>query len=563
MKNTKKKKWRVPLFYIATIILVFLVIEQGVAQETVRTDPAPSTKEIKVQFPWYEQPQTVKVQVIDGQYIYQGDMLIPKDLVVQNGSIPLRKKLDVQIPEGAVGASVALHDYMKWPKGIIPYTINSNKVNSSLRKRIHEAIDELNRLTNLCVQPRNGQKTYVEFVGGSRNNWAVPGRLIGRQRIHLKSGASKATIMHEILHSAGFYHEHCRADRDKYIDIIWRNVKWGRFNFNFDRLRLHFKPHGKYDFESIMHYSNRSFGKRGRVTMKSKVPGKKVPTSSNTKLSKGDIAAIKYLYPKKHCSNQPGSQGVPEDNYIYAGTFRKTNKAQKHWRAEWSPMVTQIRKFREQGYHLRDIETLVKGGKRYYQGVFEKKSGKSSITRVTSYSAFQSKVKELRGKGYRLIDFETILTTDKKKRYFVGAFHTSPHHHTIHREEGWSNFVTKWKAYAKQGMALDDIELGITADGCPFYYGVFSKGDANRSLFKHYGWPDYYNNFKKMLKNGYTLLDFEIIKRKNKSSIYLSVYKKSNATQYMYSKNGRNQFTNYRNAKAKAGYQLADIEVLK
>ena len=284
--------------------------------------------------------------------------------------------------------------------------------------------------------------------------------------------------------------------------------------------------------------------------------------SDNTSIDK-NWQKIKGALPLKPILILPSKFGARDDNYVYAGTFRKTNKAQKHWRAEWSPMVTQIRKFREQGYHLRDIETLVKEGKRYYQGVFEKKSGKSSITRVTSYSAFQSKVKELRGKGYRLIDFETILTTDKKKRYFVGAFPSSSRHHTIHREEGWSNFVAKWKVYAKQEMMLDDIELGITADGRPFYYGVFSKSKSKRSLFKHYGWPDYYNNFKKMLKNGYTLLDFEIIKRKNKSSIYLSVYKKSNATQYMYSKTGRNQFTNYRNAKAKEGYQLADIEVLK
>lgn len=33
--------------------------------------------------------------------------------------------------------------------------------------------------------------------------------------------------IHEMLHTLGLYHEHMRPDRDKYITIIWENIKKG------------------------------------------------------------------------------------------------------------------------------------------------------------------------------------------------------------------------------------------------------------------------------------------------------------------------------------------------
>lgn len=33
--------------------------------------------------------------------------------------------------------------------------------------------------------------------------------------------------LHEVLHSLGVYHEHMRPDRDKYITVIWQNIKKG------------------------------------------------------------------------------------------------------------------------------------------------------------------------------------------------------------------------------------------------------------------------------------------------------------------------------------------------
>ena len=62
-------------------------------------------------------------------------------------------------------------------------------------------------------------------------------------------------VMHEIGHAIGFYHEHSRPDRNKYVKIIYRNIDpkfWNDYRLlnqsEVDSLGV------GYDYNSIMHY---------------------------------------------------------------------------------------------------------------------------------------------------------------------------------------------------------------------------------------------------------------------------------------------------------------------
>lgn len=198
----------------------------------------------------------------------------------------------------------------RWPEGIIPYVIEGY-YNSQQREMIMKAIADYHRLTCLRFVPYKGQKDYLSIQSGNTGCWSSVGRLGGRQEVNLQAPgcvSKKGTILHELLHAVGFMHEQSRPERDQFVDIKYSNIKPGSEN-NFKKAEES-RTNGfgvKYDYNSVMHYSEYAFSRNGQKTINPKVGGVKLGQREG--LSRGDVRKVNNMYNCKKEEPQSGWLG--------------------------------------------------------------------------------------------------------------------------------------------------------------------------------------------------------------------------------------------------------------
>lgn len=183
-----------------------------------------------------------------------------------------------------------------WPSPQIPFTIEEGTPNTA---QIQAAIDYFHQETPIRFVPFQGEEDSVVFIAAEKICASQLGRVGGHQVILVSPECQRNEIIHEIMHTLGFVHEHSREDRDRFVEVLWENIQ-PEYYLQFQKVPdvwVNEYRGSVFDFDpkSIMLYPPTAFAKSpGAQTLRSK--GRLALEPSLNGLSRMDKERVYYLY---------------------------------------------------------------------------------------------------------------------------------------------------------------------------------------------------------------------------------------------------------------------------
>ena len=282
---------------------------------------------------WRGRP--VNYTVVHGKPIYQGDIIIDPVFPIMNGGTASAS----QAGAGRGPSMTTAYSQYLWPKvsgvATVYYIIDPNS-DPQATPTINAAITQFNSDFPNVIQwvqwnPQNPQSPNYVDINLSGNDFsgsceAAEGyEGIPAQPMTGSFLCAEGTILHEMGHVIGLWHEQSRSDRDNYISVNYQNIIKGS-RFNFDIVQDDAQNLTLYDYASLMQYPAFSFIRNGGPGIETIPAGMPlgsfdgIPVPQVIDYSTGDKEGIERLYgaPPTQItvtSNPPGLQvivdGVP------------------------------------------------------------------------------------------------------------------------------------------------------------------------------------------------------------------------------------------------------------
>lgn len=296
-------------------------------------------KKIRTKLPFSNTEKDYYVKQVNNLYVLNGDVIV-----------------------GHAGQTLMMYQSNNsngsyiWPRGDVPVKIDRNMLQkktingANLYENALKAIATLNKETNLRLVPHSNQKDYIRImytVDTGYGGLSPVGRKGGEQIIYITRESEVKTIIHELLHSLGFWHEQSRHDRDNYIVIDTSNIE-ARWHYAFQ-----IEPGSAstpYDYNSIMHYGEFAFAKdKKKPTIRCKqshLPSGAVCSVGGYGLTEQDIAGINASYFfNKDIAKRDYASLMPYDEYLPTAKLalpKATDVGPKAYRAVDKPVPNGI-----------------------------------------------------------------------------------------------------------------------------------------------------------------------------------------------------------------------------
>ncbi|KAL9929305.1 seminal metalloprotease 1-like isoform 1-T1 [Glossina fuscipes fuscipes] len=227
-----------------------------------------------------------------------------------------RQKADPELTAGFIQGDMVLDsmarngwrdDILQWPNQTVTYKF-FNQFSDAHRNQILRAMHVIQSVS--CIRFKeiitSDDETFVNITNYKRSCFSNVGWQSERvQQLNLETSPigegcyRLGTIIHELLHTLGFFHMQSSSNRDDYVRIVWRNIRTKNHK-NFLKLPQAIADDfdQEYDYGSILHYSRYAFSANGGKTivpLRAEKYGDEV-IGQRSYLSRGDIQRLNVMY---------------------------------------------------------------------------------------------------------------------------------------------------------------------------------------------------------------------------------------------------------------------------